>query len=79
MLFINNTSFSYLLFPKNTHDKDCEGVFENDVDRLYYYLNRGVPMGDMPKPIYCTQEMVDQYGIENLVLSMQRNLNKRII
>lgn len=72
MYYINDKGFSYLLFPKKYDDEDCKGVFEDNVDMLYYYLNRGVPIGDMPMPIYCTQEMVDQYGLDNLVMNMQR-------
>ena len=68
----NNVAFSYLLFPKKTYAEESKGFFGDDVDRLFYYMNRGVPVGDMPEPIYCTQEMVNQYGLDNLVANMQR-------
>lgn len=72
MYYINDKGFSYLLFPKKYDADECKGVFKDNVDMLYYYLNRGVPIGDMPMPIYCTQEMVNQYGLDNLVMNMQR-------
>lgn len=73
MYTINQKGFSYLLYPKKHTSRDVEGVFKNQVEMLYYYLNRGVPISDdMPDPIYCTQEMVNQYGLDNLVMNMQR-------
>ena len=73
MYIVNECAFSYLLYPKKVDSPEGNKTFDNDVDRLYYYLNRGVPVDEgMPKPIYCTHEMVKQYGIDNLVMNMQR-------
>jgi len=73
MYYINDKGFSYLLYPKKYATEDNKAQFgESIVDMLYYYLNRGVPCDDMATPIYCTQEMVNQYGLDNLVMNMQR-------
>lgn len=72
MFYINDKAFSYLLYPKKYDTEDNKVEFKNNVEMLYYYLNRGVPTKDMATPVYCTQEMVNQYGLDNLVMNLQR-------
>ena len=72
MVKVEDKGYSYLLFPKKYNTEDNNAEFKNVVDMLYYYLNRGVPTEDMAEPIICTQSMVDEYGLENLVMNMQR-------
>lgn len=72
MYYINDKAFSYLLYPKKYNTEDNKAEFKNDVEMLYYYLNRGVPTRDIITPVYCSQSMVDQYGLDNLVMNLQR-------
>ena len=72
MVKVEDKGYSYLLFPKKYNTEDNNAEFKNVVDMLYYYLNRGVPTEDMAEPIICTQSMVDEYGLDNLVMNMQR-------
>jgi len=72
MFYVNDKAFSYLLFPKRYDSSDNNAEFKNTIDMLHFYLNRGVPTSDIASPVYCSQEMVNQYGLDNLVMNLQR-------
>ena len=64
--------FAYLLYPIKSDTRDHKLKFDNDIDKIYYYFNRGIPEQDLIEPVVVDQTTVDSYGLENLVVNLQQ-------
>lgn len=64
--------FAYLLYPIKSDTSNHKLKFDNDVDKIYYYFNWGIPEQDLIDPVIVDQTTVDSYGLENLVVNLQQ-------